>query len=242
AIDGVGADTQDYIDLLVGCGAQLPMAAKLRLLTSDPNAARQAPSGVECRQIEPLDYFAYSKFCVEGLADHVDTTHCLMVQLDGFVLNKQRWTPEFAEYDYIGAPWLSTQRRPLPTGCTVGSGGFSLRSARFLAQSAQLEWHRDWQDYDVPEKYWGNEDYFLAVICRQQLEAAGLRFAPESLARRFSIQAGDRLGPDHWLPNVFGFHGRGLMRRVHRYLKAQDLDYPHLERNLPRRRYFILPW
>lgn len=248
AIDGVGEQTPDYVDLLAGCGRQLAQPARLLLLTSDAEAARTAAAvrdesiQVEAETIAPLDYFAYSKFCVEDLARYVSTPACLTVQLDGFILNKHLWSDEFAEYDYVGAPWLSTKQRPLPPGCTVGSGGFSLRSVRFLEASAQLKWTRDWGGLNLPEKYWGNEDLFLSVIARRELEGKGIRFAPEALARRFSIQAGDRHGADHWLPNVFGFHGRGLMRRAHRYLQRQGVQYPHLDRNLPRRRYFILPW
>ena len=35
----------------------------------------------------------------------VRTSHYLSIQADGWVLDASRWTDEFLEYDYIGAPW-----------------------------------------------------------------------------------------------------------------------------------------
>src|SRR5918993_121816 len=70
---------------------------------------------------------AYSKFLLERLVDYVGTSHCLIVQWDGFVLNADGWAPEFLSYDYIGAPWPQ-----FPDGQDVGNGGFSLRSRKLL--------------------------------------------------------------------------------------------------------------
>jgi len=48
---------------------------------------------------------AYSDFVLNQLVDHVETSHCLIVQWDGHVLNAERWASAFLDYDYIGASW-----------------------------------------------------------------------------------------------------------------------------------------
>ena len=37
--------------------------------------------------------------------NNLETTHCLIVQPDSFVVNYELWKNEFLKYDYIGAPW-----------------------------------------------------------------------------------------------------------------------------------------
>jgi hypothetical protein len=70
---------------------------------------------------------AYSGFMLHDLAPHVRTSHALVVQWDGFVVDAGRWDDAFLDYDYIGAPWPGN-----PAGRDVGNGGFSLRSKRLL--------------------------------------------------------------------------------------------------------------
>ena len=63
-----------------------------------------------------MDLEGYSEFVIRELHKYVDTSHCLLVQWDGYVLNPKSWLPQFLDYDYIGAPW---------NGNVVGNGGFS---------------------------------------------------------------------------------------------------------------------
>ncbi len=65
----------------------------------------------------------YSRFMLRELANHIDTSHALCIQWDGFVLNGNAWLPVFLEYDYIGSVWPQFH-----DGRNVGNGGFSLRS------------------------------------------------------------------------------------------------------------------
>jgi hypothetical protein len=149
-------------------------------------AGRPLPPGVRWVEIEPLRSIeAYSEFVIKSLAPHVHTSHVLIAQWDGFVLNAAAWSDEFLSFDYIGAPW-----NHIPEPCSVGNGGFSLRSLRLLKalQSPTI----------VPEH---PEDICICVTYRAALEAYGLRFAPVALARRFAVED-DPLGPQ-----VFGFHG-----------------------------------
>ncbi len=224
AIDGVGRATSDHLALLRAT-ARLLDVSHLRLLTPDP-AARDPE--VECHHIDELDYLGYSRLCVEVLTKFVETEHCLCVQLDGFVLNPDLWDKDFLRFDYVGAPWRSTVVRPLEPGRNVGNGGFSLRSKRFLDASAELRWHCEWEGVDVPRKHWGNEDYFLTVLQREHFTKRGIRFAPQEVAARFSIQSGDQLEPGHNLRTVLGFHGKGLLGKARRHTERRGIHYPHL--------------
>jgi hypothetical protein len=234
AIDGVGAQTADYLGLLRMTG-ELVEAKELRLLSSDSEA--RAP-GVRSDKIPRLDYLAYSRFCVESLHEFVDTDHCLCVQLDGFIVNPELWSPSFLDYDFIGAPWLNKKNRPIEPGRSVGNGGFSIRSQRYLREAGRLRWHRDWPGAALPERHLGNEDYFLNVLHRDEMVERGIRFASEDLAMRFSIQSGDQLNRGHRIRNAFGFHGTGLLGRARRQTLANGIDYPHLRNQRPSR----FPW
>lgn len=119
-------------------------------------------------KIDPLHGMgAYSTFCIRDLYEYIDTSHLLIVQHDGYVLDGQAWMPEFLNYDYIGAPW---------DGGLVGNGGFSLRSRRLMEAAAYLP---------------GNshpEDAFLSRHHRRQIEAGGFKFAPTEVAKQFAIE------------------------------------------------------
>ncbi len=128
---------------------------------------------------------AYSHFLLSHMVDHVETSHCLVAQWDGHVIDADRWRDEFLDYDYIGASWPQSS-----DGHDVGNGGFSLRSRRLMEacrDAAFLKFHP--------------EDIAIGRINRTWLERRGMRFAPRALADRFSAErAGD---PDE----SFGYHG-----------------------------------
>jgi hypothetical protein len=114
------------------------------------------------------------------------TSHMLIFQYDGWILDGSLWDDSWLEYDYIGAPWPWHKN----DGLNVGNGGFSLRSKRLM-------------------KYLGTNSKYPLVspedetICRTyrpDLELDGFRFAPESVARNFSFE---REAPR----KTFGFHG-----------------------------------
>lgn len=132
------------------------------------------PPGVETREIAPLaSRDAYSTLMLKGLAQHVEGSHALVVQWDGYVVNPDAWTGEFLGCDYIGAPWPWGAE-----GSRVGNGGFSLRSRRLLDALA-----------DPRVVLQGNEDETIGVHQRGWLETRhGLRFASEALASRFSFE------------------------------------------------------
>lgn len=141
----------------------------------------------------------WNRKIIQDLYKYVDTSHALLIHADGYVLNPDLWNPDWLQYDYIGAPF------PLPTDDysyrdeegeiqRVGNS-VSLRSKRLMERVAQFEW----------KPYYGNtnEDGFISVHHRKQLEREGFKFAPLEVAVHFS--------KEHTIPeneglNTFMFH------------------------------------
>jgi hypothetical protein len=165
---------------------------------------------VEYHRTPAIDLFGYSRLILEGLNGHIQTDHCLIVQADGFVIDPARWEDEFLAYDYIGAPWPES----VPTRGTlrfqfgknrVGNGGFSLRSKKLLETTARLRF----DDLDFPLK---SEDVLICHYLYDDMQAAGIRFAPPELAARFSIESPEGLYGQSF-DTVFGFHGKNWLER-----------------------------
>lgn len=178
------------LQAIEACHAKVRFAASKLLTHRQP--ARIVP-GVEVIITPPIaSSYEYSKIMLSGVAEHFATSHCLVVQWDGHVLNPARWNPRFLDHDYIGATWPQ-----FTDGHDVGNGGFSLRSRRLLhaCQSPQF----------APGH---PEDVAIGRDNRAWLEAQGLRFAPRELADTFSAE---RLGS---LETAFGFHGVWQMPQV----------------------------
>lgn len=158
--------------------------------------------------IPNLDYEQYSQFIVRKLASLIETDFCLIIQTDGFVLNADKWTDEFFEYDYIGAKWdrdrlayacqwiLPEIKRRGPQGINpVGNGGFSLRSKKLLKLCET-----------APQQFSGPEDAFVCNNNRDYFESLGIKYAPEHIADVFSQD------PLVDITTTFGFHGnKGLI-------------------------------
>ncbi|OYX62024.1 MAG: hypothetical protein B7Y89_11235 [Novosphingobium sp. 32-60-15] len=152
-----------------------------------------APFGVEVVRIAKMtSSAAYSQFLLAHLADYITTSHCLVVQWDGHVINADGWQPHYLDFDYIGASWPQ-----FTDGHNVGNGGFSLRSQRLLrlCQSPRF----------VPAH---PEDLTICRKNRPWLESQGMRFAPDFIADCFSAE---RAGDVH---STFGYHGVWHMPRV----------------------------
>ena len=177
---------------------------------------------IEWRPIERLaSRTDYSRFMLRELAGHIETSHALCVQWDGFVLDGTAWRSEFLDYDYIGAIWPQ-----FTDNHRVGNGGFSLRSRRLLDACKELPLVGD-----------EAEDLVIGRRCRPQLERQGLAFAPEEMARQFSYERTEPTGHE------FGFHGAFNLVR---YLPKQEADtlFSSLEAGMlaPNERAELLRW
>ena len=179
---------------------------EIKFLTSQ--SIVPANSKIKAELIPRLDIWGYSKFVLQDLNRYVNTSHCLLIQADGFVLNPSRWQNQFLEYDYIGAPW-SQKLRLSPTELIldmhrnqVGNGGFSLRSKRLLEVTAKI----DFDSLTFPS---ASEDLILGHFLLDQMLDAGIRFPSPELAAQFSVESSDAAFGQN--PSTsFGFHGKQL--------------------------------
>ena len=167
--------------------------ARALLFTHSWTPKRPLP-GIEIVDIDPITSSAeYSHFILRLMPGWVRTSHVLVTQWDGFVVEPWAWTNSFLAYDYVGAPWPDQ-----PESRAVGNGGFSLRSRRLLAAGMDLR-----IDDEHPE------DIALCRTYRNLLEREhGVNFAPLALARRFAYENDDSQGA------TFGFHGAYNLPRV----------------------------
>ena len=194
-------------------------AAKL-LCTSTP---KQKYQDIEYVSIPPLNSVDdYNKIIFQDLHKYFETSHCLIVQSDSFVVNSSLWKEDFLQYDYIGAPWSNKiQINPnlvlnLEKN-TVGNGGFSLRSHKLAKTTAKI----DFNSLKFPLK---SEDIIICHYLYKEMLNKGIRFAPPELAAKFSMENVNHLhGQD--VNSVFGFHGRHLRDHfLKKYILRQSID------------------
>lgn len=82
-------------------------------------------------EIMPLNsLIAYSVFMLTRVKDYFDTSHCLIVQRDGWILNPQSWDESWMQLDFLGPIFMQYLH--------VGSGGFSLRSKKLMEFMADI--------------------------------------------------------------------------------------------------------
>src|ERR1035437_6367225 len=203
-------EPQKAAQVLSYCAAIFPVERSL-LLTHQNIAIEN--KNIEICLIQKLcSVDEYSQFVLRELYKYIETSHCLLIQTDGFICNPQSWTDSFLDYDFIGAPltdfpvWHSflpedykellrtssfnEQRWPM-------NGGFSLRSKSLLTLSAQCPLHSEGMA----------EDNYITVYNRQWFEDKAMVFASKSLAFSFSHENPLR-GQAFNFDTCFGFHGK----------------------------------
>ena len=148
-------------------------------------------SGEELIPILPINSLAnYSDLILNFTPYFLKEDYLLIVQWDGFAINQTRWTDDFLRYDYIGAPWINT-----PENLSVGNGGFSLRSKKFIHESKELNIKTNTDSYKNSA-----EDVLLCQEFKGTLESKGGVFSNIETAKKFSFE-------DVYIQDTFGFHG-----------------------------------
>ena len=182
--------------------------AKSRLLCSFPPKIKYPD--IEYVPIEPLKSVdMYNQLIFQDLHKYFETSHCLIVQADSFVINSDLWKDEFLKYDYIGGPWpnkievkpdliLNLEKNP------VGNGGFSLRSRKLVETTSKI----NFQSLNFPMKA---EDVVICHYLYQEMIDNGIRFAPPELAAQFSMENIENLYGQN-VNSVFGFHGKHMRK------------------------------
>lgn len=141
---------------------------------------------IETIIIEPLTSKRdYSRFILKELYKYINTEFVLIVQGDGFVLDKNQWDDKYLDYDVIGAIW------PYDHDRRVGNAGFAIRSQRvqkIIGEDPLIDvLHPEDQSVSIVYKFYLEEKY-------------GIKYAPEELAAKFSYEL---IEPNF---HTFGFH------------------------------------
>jgi len=150
----------------------------------------------------------YSNFLIFELYKFIETSHVLIDQWDGFIINPNKWTNNFLFYDYIGAPFIprtksfSYARDRSNDFYVIGNGGFSLRSKKLIEAPSKYNL------FDDKHLTYSNEDGFFCVLHRKFLESKGFKWAPFNIAKEFSIES--PLNISELVDFPFGFHGRKI--------------------------------
>jgi hypothetical protein len=162
-------------------------------------------------KIDPIKVYNedYSHITLKLCPEICIEEHNLIIHPDGFAVNREAWTDEFLEYDYIGASWNDG---------TVGNGGFCLRSRKLYDAFISIgikNSTNDYQDYMNDSFYYvitesGEkfipEDNIICKVHREKLEKEyDIKFAPLYIANRFSIEHNYS---SVWLGKSLGFHGK----------------------------------
>lgn len=141
--------------------------------------------GIECINVGGLKSWSeYNRFIVKELYKYFDTTHCLVVQHDSWILDTSVWRDEFLQFDYIGARGLSDGRPNY-------NGGFTLRSHKFQESIAKDEFI----NITAPE------DEILTRLYRSYIEKTyGFKYCTDEISDKFAFELHYPIEP------TFGFH------------------------------------
>ena len=169
-------------------------------------------------RLDSIDAFNYKM--VYELHEHIRTDYALIVHADGFVIHPEKWSEDFLQYDYIGAPWpepIDAQNYRTASGRLVKVGNsVSIRSRRLMEypKKHHLEWRPAYDGYY-------NEDIYLCCLERDRMEADGLTWAP--------LEAAVRFGREHPIPE-----NRGIEPFTFHKWRGENADYPRFKSPLKR--------
>lgn len=172
-------------------------------------------------RIQPFNGYSfdlwYNHISLRLLPAIVDSEFDIAIHADGFAVNRNAWTNEFFEYDYIGAVWPH-----MIPGENVGNGGFSWRSRKLY--DALVDWQpsydgKDWLGLSDPHYHVLSdgtltmpEDALIASPYRKYMEKHyGLRYATERVANMWSLEVPIK---DSLIGKSFGFHGPYMANRL----------------------------
>lgn len=192
-VDGVNAHRA--VKVIDKC-KQVADFGAIKLLTHLP---AESEYRIEIMPLKSL--IAYSIFCLTEMYKYIDTSHVLITQRDGWIINPGTWDNDWLQYDYVAPLFVQHD--------DVGSGGFSLRSKKIMEAAAvrtQAVSGRTWdgtdEDAHLIQQSLGNyEDGVLSL----QMKYDGFTYAPKEEARKFA-QGGNR-NPQYYFSHPFGFHG-----------------------------------
>jgi hypothetical protein len=224
AIDGTGTEFETYVNIFTMCKNEFPVAS-YKIVTA--NKEYKNTNDIVVYNIDKLNYKDYQYFCIKNINKYIETDFAITMQSDGFIHNGKNWTDDFLNYDYIGEPWIDKEKGITPFPWvksieeSVGCGGFSLRSKKFLSLCE-----------DINDSYLShliynlnvNEDIIISVILRNYFIQNNCKFSGPELAKQFCAGMTD-FSYDR-LSKTFGFHGREYIEKVlSKYKDHHGVDY-----------------
>ena len=197
------------INVLANTAKHIPHK-KIILLTSKVEIQISDNPEISIIKVEPITSAAqYNNFVIYKLHKFIDTSHVLIVQWDGQILNPKKWSEKFLNYDFVGAPFIPREydfnycRDKNYNFYVIGNGGFTIRSKRLLESAIK---------YDLKDdlSYTNNhEDGFYSVLHREFLESRNFTWADFSTAKEFCLET--PLSLDDIFSFPLGFHGRKML-------------------------------
>lgn len=189
--------TKRAVDVLNFCNKVLKFKKTIIVANDRPSNIASSIDYVPCSVNSITDY---NEFILNKLNSFVETSHCLVVQNDGFIINPHLWQDEFLNYDYIGAPWNLNQMRVWGRTNRIGNGGFSLRSKKLLSYTQNLKNI----NYSIPE------DVTNSLIIEKNKE---FKYPSVNIAVKFSLESPQEDFP-YDFNNCLGFHGKDIYNNL----------------------------
>lgn len=112
------------------------------------------------------------------LHKYVKTDFVLLVHFDGYVVNPEKFRPEFLDYDYIGSPWPDGRFKDIYGNVIRVGNGVSFRSKKLLELPQKLNIPFEFEEINP-------EDLFLCTRYRHLLLENGIKYAPLEVAKYF---------------------------------------------------------
>lgn len=175
---------------------------------------------IQLLKIPKLHYFQYNIFCIEYLYSFIRGIPCdyfLLIQDDGFIINPEKWTDDFLNFDYIGAPWINNPDEQsfgwvekYGKKAAVGNGGFSLRSKKLIEYCSQIKYNTT-----------ANEDVLISAILHDYFCGLGIKYADIKTAAKFSLET--KTNEYNSLNYCFGFHGKHNLNEVKKILESKGI-------------------
>lgn len=176
-------EIQATIEALKKCYKKVDFGAIKFVTHEEPKNLPKKIRFEKCLKLD--DIIKYNRYVFKELGKHVNTSHCLLIQYDSWVLNSNLWDNGWLQWDFCGAPWV-WQTNSYITDCDehirVGNGGFSLRSKKLLDAPNMLGLKLE------QKRGYFNEDGNLTVYHRKKLLEHGIKYAPVEIAARFSYE------------------------------------------------------
>lgn len=183
-IDAVGA--AKVLDI---CQSKAEFGA-VKLLTSQQI---DDPRKVEITPLNSLT--AYSVFMLTRAHEYFDTSHVLIVQRDGWILNVDKFDNNWLKLDYIAPLFMQYDR--------VGSGGFSMRSKRIMQHGVYVFGAWDGTEADA-ERIQVRMGMYEDGVLSMGGEFRGFNIA--TLEQGADYGQGGNRNPKYFREYPFGFH------------------------------------